>query len=132
MHWEYVRRLLPRRLIPEIPQNAAEGVTPSGWRAPRGEREASEKPTDHSSEKAPNLPYYIRRKANHLPSIFLERRRDELNPKTMDFEYVELVILTGIDGDVFVRFVLQFVTSPGPMSPPPPSKGVREGPSRVL
>ncbi|KAL3093112.1 hypothetical protein niasHT_022562 [Heterodera trifolii] len=87
VHWEYVRRLLPRRLIPEIPKNAAEGVTPSGWRAPR--------------EKAPNLPYYIRRKANHLPSIFLERRRDELNPKTMDFEYVELVILTGIDGDVF-------------------------------
>uniref|UniRef100_A0A914I5R0 Large ribosomal subunit protein mL49 n=1 Tax=Globodera rostochiensis TaxID=31243 RepID=A0A914I5R0_GLORO len=88
VRWDYVRRLLPHRLIPEIPRDFSDGgVTPSGWRAPR--------------ETAPNLPYYIGRKANHLPGIYLERRRDELNPKTMDFEYVELVILTGIDGDVF-------------------------------
>jgi hypothetical protein len=35
--------------------------------------------------------------------IYLERRRDELNPKTMDFEYVELVVLKNIQGDIFVN-----------------------------
>ena len=36
--------------------------------------------------------------------IYLERRRDELNPKTMDFEYAELVVLKNIQGDIFVNF----------------------------
>jgi len=84
--WMCVQRLLPRRIIPKMPSRDG-SVTPSGWCAPR--------------ETAPNLPYYIRRGPNHMPLIHLERRRDELNPKTMDFEYVELVNLKGVEGDIF-------------------------------
>jgi hypothetical protein len=37
MDWEYVRRLLPRKIIPEV--SKPEGtVTPSGWRAPKGKQ----------------------------------------------------------------------------------------------
>ncbi|KAI1723934.1 mitochondrial large subunit ribosomal protein (Img2) domain-containing protein [Ditylenchus destructor] len=85
VNWDYVKRLLPLKVIPEMPKNC--GILPSGWRPPK--------------DPPPDLPYYIRRGTNHLPILFLERRRDELNPKTMDFEYVELVSLRGIDGDVF-------------------------------
>jgi len=54
---------------------------------------------------APDLPYYIRRSTKHLPIIHLETRRDELNVKTMEFEYEEVVSLRGVNGDVFVSFV---------------------------
>lgn len=56
-------------------------------------------------DPAPNLPYYIRRSRYHLPALYLERRRDQVNPKTMLYEYVELVTLRGIFGDVFVSFI---------------------------
>lgn len=55
------------------------------------------------SDSQTNYTYFIKRLANHLPPLFLERRRDELNPKTMDFEYVELVTLKNIYGDIFVK-----------------------------
>jgi hypothetical protein len=32
--WKYIDRVLPPNLIPEMPK--VEGITPSGWRAPRG------------------------------------------------------------------------------------------------
>uniref|UniRef100_A0A914D5D1 Large ribosomal subunit protein mL49 n=1 Tax=Acrobeloides nanus TaxID=290746 RepID=A0A914D5D1_9BILA len=83
--WSYVERLLPPKIIPEIPKDC--GITPSGWRAPR--------------DPPPDLPYYIRRRRDHLLPLYLERRRDELNPNTMDFQYVELVKLNQIYGDVF-------------------------------
>lgn len=34
VNWDYVERLLPSDLIPEMPK--VQGVTPSGWRAPKG------------------------------------------------------------------------------------------------
>lgn len=59
-------------------------------------------------DPAPSLQYYIRRTRYHLPALFLERRRDQLNPKTMDYEYVELVALKQIYGDVFVSFPVSY------------------------
>ena len=86
VNWDYVQRLLPKRVIPTV-EKADGTITPSGWRAPK--------------ESSPDLPYYIRRGPNNMPEVYLERRRDELNPKTMDFEYVELVVLRNVYGDVF-------------------------------
>jgi len=54
------------------------------------------------------LPYYIARGIDNMPRIFLELRRDELNPKTMDFEHVDVVVLREIYGDIFVCFFLIF------------------------
>jgi hypothetical protein len=53
----------------------------------------------------PDSAYYIRRGVDNMPELFLERRRDQLNPKTMEFEYVELVTLKNIHGDIFVSFL---------------------------
>ncbi len=53
----------------------------------------------------PTLPYYVRRNRDHLLDLKLERRRDELNLKTMDYEYVELVVIRNVFGDVFVSFI---------------------------
>ncbi|ETN77852.1 hypothetical protein NECAME_03024 [Necator americanus] len=49
----------------------------------------------------PKLPYYVRRKRDHTLPLYLSRRRDLLNEKTLDFDYVELVTMKEIDGDVF-------------------------------
>uniref|UniRef100_A0A914LK45 Large ribosomal subunit protein mL49 n=1 Tax=Meloidogyne incognita TaxID=6306 RepID=A0A914LK45_MELIC len=83
--WGYVERLLPREFVPE--RKVGGYITPSGWRAPR--------------ENPPDLPYYIARGIDNMPRIFLELRRDELNPKTMDFEHVDVVVLREIYGDIF-------------------------------
>lgn len=98
--WSYVERLMPPKVIPEMPKDT--GVTPSGWRPPQGSYICFLKSDGRNTDPAPNLPYFIRRTRYHLPALFLERRRDQLNPKTMDFEYVELVSLKQIYGDIFV------------------------------
>lgn len=85
VNWDYVQRLLPQEIIPPMPTGP--GPYPSGWKPPLN--------------PPPDLPYYIGRGRFHLPELYLERRRDKLNPNTMDFEYVELVTLKGITGDVF-------------------------------
>ncbi|KAI6189597.1 hypothetical protein M3Y97_00025500 [Aphelenchoides bicaudatus] len=85
VNWSYVDRLFAPELIPEMPKT--QEVTASGWRPPK--------------DPVPDLPYYIRRSRYHLPELFLERRRDQLNPKTMLYEYVEVVALRGIFGDLF-------------------------------
>ena len=48
------------------------------------------------------LPYFVERRRNHLFPLFLHSRRDKLDPKTMDFTYVELVQMRNVCGDVFV------------------------------
>uniref|UniRef100_A0A914PZQ0 Large ribosomal subunit protein mL49 n=1 Tax=Panagrolaimus davidi TaxID=227884 RepID=A0A914PZQ0_9BILA len=83
--WSYVERLLPKETIPPMPLNC--GILPSGWRPPLN--------------PPPSLPYFIGRHRMHQPSLFLERRRDLLNTDTMDLEYVELVTMAEISGDVF-------------------------------
>lgn len=65
-----------------------------------------------SLDPPPDLPYYIRRSRYHMPQLYLERRRDQLNPKTMLYEYVEMVKLRGVYGDVFV-------STPFPEKPTP-------------
>ncbi|VDM65174.1 unnamed protein product [Strongylus vulgaris] len=49
----------------------------------------------------PDLPYYVRRKRDHMLPLYLSRRRDLLNEKTLDFDYVELVTMKNVEGDVF-------------------------------
>ncbi|KAI6186876.1 hypothetical protein M3Y98_00180900 [Aphelenchoides besseyi] len=83
--WKYVERLLPPELIPEMPK--VDQPTPSGWRPPK--------------DPTPDLPYYIKRSRHHMPQLHLERRRDKVNPKTMMYEYIELVTLKGVYGDLF-------------------------------
>ncbi|CAD5231477.1 unnamed protein product [Bursaphelenchus xylophilus] len=83
--WRLVEQLLPPEVIPE-PPNVQE-ITPSGWRPPR--------------DPVPDLPYYIKRDRFHLPCLHLSRKRDQLNVKTMQHEYRELVTLRGVYGDVF-------------------------------
>lgn len=85
INWSYVERLLPKETIPPMPMNC--GILPSGWRSPM--------------DPPPELPYFIGRNRKHQPALFLERRRDQLNTDTMDFEYVELVSVNEISGDVF-------------------------------
>uniref|UniRef100_A0A914WJH5 Large ribosomal subunit protein mL49 n=1 Tax=Plectus sambesii TaxID=2011161 RepID=A0A914WJH5_9BILA len=84
--WKFVERLFPHDVIPEPPKHESY-PTPSGWRPPR--------------DPAPNLPYFIRRLRNHMLPLFLESRRDQLNLETMDYDYVELVKLKNVQGDVF-------------------------------
>ncbi|GMT11079.1 hypothetical protein PFISCL1PPCAC_2376, partial [Pristionchus fissidentatus] len=83
--WSVVERILPRTVVPDLPKHASY-PTPSGWRPPMD---------------PPSLPYHVSRKRDHLFPLYLERKRDVLNEKTHDFDYVELVTLKGIDGDVF-------------------------------
>ncbi|KAE9548397.1 hypothetical protein FO519_008391 [Halicephalobus sp. NKZ332] len=83
--WDYIQRLIPKETIPPMPMGP--GPYPSGWQPPK--------------DPAPELPYFIKRNRYHLPSLYLERRRDQLNPDTMDFEYVEIVTMKDISGDIF-------------------------------
>ncbi|CAD5225261.1 unnamed protein product [Bursaphelenchus okinawaensis] len=83
--WKLVERLLPRDLIPEPPTN--QKVTPSGWRPPK--------------DPVPDLPYFIKRTRFHLPAVYLSRKRDQLDVRTMQYEYKELVTLKNVYGDVF-------------------------------
>lgn len=46
----------------------------------------------------------MERNRDHLLPLYLETRRDQLDPKTLDFEYVELVLVKNIHGDIFVCF----------------------------
>lgn len=97
--WKYVERLFPPELIPEMPKT--QEITPSGWRPPKGLYFKYHTFTFCCLDPAPNLPYYIRRSRYHMPELYLERRRDQLNPTTMLYEYVEVVALRGIFGDLF-------------------------------
>uniref|UniRef100_A0A915C3S6 Large ribosomal subunit protein mL49 n=1 Tax=Parascaris univalens TaxID=6257 RepID=A0A915C3S6_PARUN len=83
--WKYVDRLMPHRVIPDVPEHASY-PTPSGWMPPN---------------PSPDLPYYVARRRNHMLPLFLENRRDKLDPKTMEFDYVDLVVLRNVHGDVF-------------------------------
>jgi len=84
-HW--VKRLLPPTQIPTPPEHK-KYPTPSGWVAPRISPDFK-------------LPYYVRRDRCHLFPLYLECRRDQLNPKTFEFDYVEIVAMKNIEGDVF-------------------------------
>ncbi|KHJ94597.1 hypothetical protein OESDEN_05470 [Oesophagostomum dentatum] len=84
--WSYIERLMPHDVVPPLPKHASY-PTPSGWQPPQ--------------DPPPDLPYYVRRKRDHTLPLYLNRRRDLLNEKTLDFDYVELVTMKGIDGDVF-------------------------------
>jgi hypothetical protein len=53
-------------------------------------------------DPAPNLSYYIKRSRYHLPELYLQKRRDKVNPKTLLYEYVEIVTLKGVFGNIFV------------------------------
>ncbi|VDM42690.1 unnamed protein product [Toxocara canis] len=83
--WKYVERLMPHKVIPDVPEHSSY-PTPSGWKPPN---------------PSPDLPYYVGRSRKHTLPLFLETRRDKLDPTTMEFEYVELVVLRNVHGDVF-------------------------------
>jgi len=83
-HW--VQRLLPFDQVPDPPKHDRY-PTPSGWRAPK--------------YPPPDLPYYIRRDHYHMFPLHIECRRDRLNPQTYEFDYVEIVTMKNIEGDVF-------------------------------
>ncbi|CAI4231354.1 unnamed protein product [Auanema sp. JU1783] len=96
--WKFVERLLPHEVVPDLPKHSSY-PTPSGWQPP--------------ASPSPALPYYVRRKRDHTFALYLERRRDELNEQTLDFEYVELVVIKGVDGDVmaFNKDLVSFLES---------------------
>uniref|UniRef100_A0A0K0E0T4 Large ribosomal subunit protein mL49 n=1 Tax=Strongyloides stercoralis TaxID=6248 RepID=A0A0K0E0T4_STRER len=83
--WSLIERLMPHETIPPMPD--VSGYTPSGWKAP--------------SKEFTGLPYAVTRRRDHMLPLYLERRRDKIDPKTMDFEYVEIVVMKQISGDVF-------------------------------
>ncbi|VDN00962.1 unnamed protein product [Thelazia callipaeda] len=85
INWKYVQKLLPRKLIPDVPKHETY-PTPSGWRPPKPQ---------------PNLTFYVERNRYHLLPLYLETRRDQLDTKTLEFEYVELVSVRNIHGDIF-------------------------------
>ncbi|VDK86429.1 unnamed protein product [Litomosoides sigmodontis] len=85
VNWKYVQRLMPKRLIPDIPKHDTY-PTPSGWRP---------------AKPRPDLTFYVERNRDHLLPLYLETRKDQLDPKTLDFEYVELVLVKRIHGDIF-------------------------------
>uniref|UniRef100_A0A1I7V1M4 Large ribosomal subunit protein mL49 n=1 Tax=Caenorhabditis tropicalis TaxID=1561998 RepID=A0A1I7V1M4_9PELO len=84
--WSYVERLMPIEIVPDVPKHESY-PTPSGWTPP------TEAGKTHS--------YFVRRRPDHLLPLYLERKRDLLNEKTLDFDYVELVTVRNVDGDVF-------------------------------
>ncbi|EGT43575.1 hypothetical protein CAEBREN_08777 [Caenorhabditis brenneri] len=84
--WSFVERLMPIEIVPEVPKHESY-PTPSGWTPP--------------TDAGKTHPYYVRRRPDHLLPLYLERKRDLLNEKTLDFDYVELVIVRNVDGDVF-------------------------------
>ncbi|VDO88367.1 unnamed protein product [Heligmosomoides polygyrus] len=91
--WEFVERLMPHEVIPPLPTHASY-PTPSGWQPPQ------EKMLNHS-DPPPKLPYYVRRKRDHTLPLYLSRKKDLLNEKTLDIDHVELVTMKQVDGDVF-------------------------------
>lgn len=54
----------------------------------------------------PDLPYYVARTRHRTFPTYLERRRDKINPDDYQIDYVELVVLKNVEGDVFVSFLL--------------------------
>ncbi|CAB3397241.1 unnamed protein product [Caenorhabditis bovis] len=84
--WSYVERLMPIEVVPEVPKHE-KYPTPSGWIPP----------TDVGKTHS----YFVKRRRDHLLPLYLEKKRDLLNEKTLDFDYVELVTIKNIDGDVF-------------------------------
>ena len=84
--WKEVEALLPRDVVPPVPHHDTY-PTPSGWRPPK--------------DPPPSLPYYVGRTRMHTFPLYLSRRRDLLNETTLDFDYVELVELKNVEGDVF-------------------------------
>ncbi|CAJ0586390.1 unnamed protein product, partial [Mesorhabditis spiculigera] len=86
LDFSVVESLLPKEIIPEVPQHESY-PTASGWRPPL--------------DPPPALPYYVRRTREHVFPLYLERKRDMLNETTLDFDYVELVTVKHVEGDVF-------------------------------
>ncbi|VDL64403.1 unnamed protein product [Nippostrongylus brasiliensis] len=84
--WSFVERLMPHEVVPPLPVHESY-PTPSGWQPPR--------------DPPPNLPYYVRRRRDHMLPLYLSLKKDLLNEKTLDIDHVELVTLKGVDGDVF-------------------------------
>uniref|UniRef100_A0A915JTI4 Large ribosomal subunit protein mL49 n=1 Tax=Romanomermis culicivorax TaxID=13658 RepID=A0A915JTI4_ROMCU len=84
--FKWVERLKPTVIIPDVPKHE-KYPTPSGWRPPKN--------------PPPALPYFVARNRKHVFNISLERRRDTLDTVTVEFNYVELVVLRNVHGDVF-------------------------------
>ncbi|KAL6742802.1 hypothetical protein Aduo_015911 [Ancylostoma duodenale] len=84
--WSFVERLMPHEVVPPLPKHGSY-PTPSGWQPPQ--------------DPPPKLPYYVHRKRDHTLPLYLNRRRDLLNEEALDFDYVELVTMKGVEGDVF-------------------------------
>lgn len=74
--WKYVEELLGVKVIPE-PEPKEE--YPSGW-----------KPQD--PEKFEQLPYFVKRSKNHLPSVYLKLKHDNMQ---------RLTHVKHIEGDIF-------------------------------
>uniref|UniRef100_A0AC35UE59 39S ribosomal protein L49, mitochondrial n=1 Tax=Rhabditophanes sp. KR3021 TaxID=114890 RepID=A0AC35UE59_9BILA len=83
--WSLVQKLMPVDSIPPMPK--FDTFSPSGWKAP--------------STSNPDVPYTIARRRDHMLPLYIERRRDKLNEKSMEYEYVEIVSLKHISGDIF-------------------------------
>lgn len=62
--WEFVERLLPKKLIPKIPDAKAGDELPSGFRVP------SAKPGDYE--------YHVGRTRNHMLPVYTKLNRDSM------------------------------------------------------
>ncbi|VDD94749.1 unnamed protein product [Enterobius vermicularis] len=76
---------MPLKSVPKLPKHES-FPTPSGWFPPKVKGD---------------LPYFVRRRRDHLFPVYLHVKRDKLDPKTMDFDYVELVELRDVAGNIF-------------------------------
>jgi len=103
--FRFVERLRPMQLIPDVPHHSAH-PTPSGWRPPKSAPTTLQFPgvcqIGQFSAPPLDLPYYVRRNRQHTFDVFLENRRDTLDTTTVEFNYIELVVLKNVHGDVFV------------------------------
>ncbi|XGW05617.1 hypothetical protein V3C99_016181 [Haemonchus contortus] len=84
--WSYIDRLMPLEVVPPLPAHESY-PTPSGWQPPQ--------------DPPPDLPYYVRRRRDHTLPLYLNRKKDLLNEKTLDIDHVELVIMKEVEGDIF-------------------------------
>ena len=57
------------------------------------------------SDPPPDLPYYVRRRADHTLPLYLQTKKDKLNEKTLDIDHVEMVVIKKVEGDLFVSIL---------------------------
>ncbi|PAV92266.1 hypothetical protein WR25_09032 [Diploscapter pachys] len=86
VNWSEVERLFPIEIVPEVPHHDS-FPTPSGWRP--------------AANPPPDLPYYVRRRADHTLPLYLQTKKDKLNEKTLDIDHVEMVVIKKVEGDLF-------------------------------